>query len=285
MLDSEAFTVRVCLLELWVNELTLQRQLRSAQQLRNSVRSFFRLPGHDCAGGTKHISKADADDLAEANILLEESIDRTAFSPGHEDNLVHILAILNHLPLHVIHSATGWKTNDEQMNRSKTVLQNFFQRNRLKARKCMWHAAVIFKNTRNTRRIATYDVFSLTIATTYMYSYIASQEDIIQRRERPESPKSRSQVVRLDQLKGIDAIQHWIESVREDKVHLTGVGILSGPDCCTRLLQDVVKTLNSQISWSSISRVVALSLNQLKEGEKPTTGITDYDEATGTRRK
>ena len=64
-------------------------------------------------------------------------------------------------------------------------------------------------------------------------------------------------------------------------IHLTGVGLLSGPDRSSRFLTDVERTLQSQIAWRGFCRAFADSFAQLKRGEKPSNAeLSDYQDAS-----
>ncbi|RFN45483.1 hypothetical protein FIE12Z_10245 [Fusarium flagelliforme] len=196
MADSEpisTFVSKMTLLELFIDEKNIARQLRSSQLLRSSFANDYHI-----------IQIADYE-----NPQLEASIDKAAFN-GTE-TLFHVLAILKRLPLEILHSATGWQANKQQMLDAKHKLEAFLKDGH-KTRQCLWHAASIFKTTRSSRRLACYDALSLTVAMGYIYCYLELSP--------PKPPAAtRPAIVRLDQLR--DPAE-WIENGHDKLVHLTG---------------------------------------------------------------
>lgn len=287
------------LLELFLDERNIARQIRSSQLLRSSFASYLGMPPREStinqgssSSSMDKLSGMDGND----NPLFNKSIDLLAFAAheqsvaainGHAETIIHVLAILRRTPLSILHHVTGWQTDEEQMLTSKTMLKNFFLRSPSEARKCLWHATCIFRSTRSTRRLACHDVFSLTVSMCYIYCYsellLKSHTDTQCRVDAPSSLSShtRRTIVRIDQLRDRPAIERWVESRDEGEViHLTGVGLLDGPDRSGRFLRDVEKTLRGQIAWRGFCCAFADSFAQLRRGENPSNAeLNEYQEA------
>ena len=240
---KSTFVSKVTLLEPFIDEKNIARQLRSSQLLRSTF-----VNNHT-------ISVADY-----SNPELEPLIDKAAFE--RSETLFHVLAILKRVPLEILHSATGWQASKQQMLEAKQKFKSFLQ-NGSKARQCLWHAASIFKTTRSSRRLACYDALSLTVSMGYIYCYLELSPP------RPTAA-TRPAIVRLDQLQDP---AYWIENGEDKIVHLTGVGLLDS-DSRVRLLRDLEMTLCGQIAWKGFCRAFAASFAQLRRGETPTKEST-----------
>ncbi|KAH7191816.1 uncharacterized protein B0J16DRAFT_368139 [Fusarium flagelliforme] len=247
---KSTFVSKMTLLELFIDEKNIARQLRSSQLLRSSFTNshIIQIPDYE-------------------NLQLEASIDQAALK--ETETLFHVLAILRRLPLEILHSATGWQASKQQMVEAKQKFGSFLQ-NGSKARQCLWHAASIFKTTRSSRRLACYDALSLTVAMGYIYCYLELSP--------PKAPSARRPaIVRLDQLHDPEEIKKWIEGGDDKIVHLTGVGLLDS-DSRVRLLRDLEMTLCGQIAWRGFCRAFAASFAQLRRGETPTKESTVHVE-------
>ncbi|KAF4342124.1 hypothetical protein FBEOM_3926 [Fusarium beomiforme] len=269
------FAAKVVVLELYIDDRNLARQLHTSHALQSSLSLCL------SSAPDNTIESHRLDTNKRENSLLDKAIEQFTFAKldnnmcdqSSNDTLFHVIAILRFIPLETLHSATGWQTNKEQMIKSKTYLQDFFENSSSKARKCLWHSACIFKLTRSSRRLVCYDTLSLTVAIGYTYCYCET------RTSRPQaSTSTRPPIVRLDQLKERSAIEKWIENGDDGIVHLTGVGLLDGDDACVRFLRDLERTLGNQIAWHGFCRAFAGSFAQLRRGETPTKNVKDFND-------
>jgi hypothetical protein len=276
----ESFTSKIIMLDLFLDAKKASRQRQSSQLLQSTFASYFGSQQHATKGPDPLATAPSAVDTAN-DATIDLSLDLLAFRshegqpsarPGHDETLFHVLSILRRTPLKTLHRATGWQANEEQKLESRAKLRDFFQRSRLEARKCLWHATRIFDSTRNSRLLACYDVFSLTVAMGYIHcccelhlagtaaSHHLGQTQVRQQRR----------ITRLDQLRDRSSVEAWIAGCdEEDTIHLSGVGLLKGPDQCVRFLRAVERTLIGQIAWRGFSRAFASSFAQLRRGETP----------------
>jgi hypothetical protein len=241
--------------------------------------SYLDHPSQDSTHATTNPHLPTGGTHKSENTLLGTSIDRLSFPPRHNipssgggrsETIFHVLAILRLVPLETLHSATGWQTNEEQMAKSKAQFKDFYMHNGAKARKGLWHAACIFRSTRSCRRLACYDALSLTASMGYVYCYSEARSLLSQTPGTSASGESPPSIVRLDQLHERSTVERWIETGADCIVHLTGVGLLDGSDDCVRFLQDLERTLLSQIAWRGFCRAFAGTFAQLRRGETPT---------------
>ncbi|KAF5621684.1 uncharacterized protein FTJAE_11117 [Fusarium tjaetaba] len=269
-----AFTAKVILLELYIDDRNYYRRLRNSQLLQSSFASYFNSSTNSDTQQAPVPSLPRPDISRSENALLDTTIGQVTLknmsNPGHfTETIFHVIAILRLIPLETLHSATGWETNKEQMKKSKMHLNDFFKNNGVKARKGLWHATCIFKTTRSSRRLACYDALSLTVAMGYIYCYNETRTSL-------GSTPTRPVITRLDQLQDGEAIEEWIGNGSDNVVHLTGVGLLDGSDHCVRFLRDLERTLVSQIAWRGFCRAFASSFAQLRRGETPTMSSREY---------
>ncbi|KAH7232980.1 hypothetical protein BKA59DRAFT_517415 [Fusarium tricinctum] len=273
---KEAFTSKIVVLELFIDERNLSRQIRCSHLLRSSFMSYLDHPSEDGDHATANPFLPTAGTHQSENPFLGTSIDRLSFLPRHDitgglsETIFHVLAILRLVPLEILHSATGWQTTKEQMTKSKAQFKDFYMHNGANARKALWHAACIFRSTRSCRRLACYDALSLTVSMGYVYCYSEVRTLLYQASGTPASAGSSPSIVRLDQLHERSAVERWIETGADSIVHLTGVGLLDGSDHCVRFLRDLERTLTSQIAWRGFCRAFAGTFAQLRRGETPT---------------
>lgn len=288
MLRSDAFTCKATLIELFIDEATVARQLYSSRLFRASVASYLQTPNTGMGHGTVSPSLAGFESMRGDNILLDTSVDSLSYAtlegsstgPHYQtETIFHVLAILRRISLEILNTATGWKTSEENMHRARRKFVDFCQQSPVQARRCLWHATCIFKKTRNSRKLACYDVYSILICTTYIYCYCSffmsetsgSRQTMLARQRSASAKESPPTVVRLDQLRDRSSIERWIQSAGEhDLIHLTGVGLLDGSDDAVRFLRDIERTLESQIAWRGVYCAFAAAFAQVRRGEMPT---------------
>ncbi|CEI67751.1 unnamed protein product [Fusarium venenatum] len=272
---GDPFPSKVALIEFYLDERDISRQILTSKLLRSSFVPFLGLES-----GTDAQYASNRLDTRSNNHLLDTIIDQLTLANARTegDTLVHFIAILRliPIPLETLHFATGWQANQEQMLESKKRLRCFFQNNGSEARKGLWHAACIFKKTRNSRRLMCYDALSLASAMGYIYSYSEARSSIPDASSHFHS-SSRPSIVRLDQLHERSHVEQWIKSDADSVVHLTGVGLLDGSDDRIRFLLDIEKTLSSQIAWRGFCFLFATCFSQLRRGEIPSS----KDHSTG----
>ncbi|KAH7313965.1 hypothetical protein B0I35DRAFT_513526 [Stachybotrys elegans] len=279
------FASKVLLLELFVDQKNESRRSYSSQLLWSSFTPHLTGKPQD-QQELVSFQPASTDTSKDKNSALDAAIEHMAFltldkmsssATGRTETLFHVLAILRRVPLEALNSATGWRTSRDHMSKTKLKLRVLFHQNGVLARKCLWHAVCIFRKTRATRLMGCYDVFALMVATTYIYCYgvlrisapttqtPAAAEGVDAESEHARRPA----VVRLDQLHDRSSIEQWFVDGGDTLVHLTGVGLLDGPDHSIRFLRDIEKTLSSQIAWRGFCHAFATWFAQLRRGEMP----------------
>ncbi|RKL37983.1 hypothetical protein BFJ72_g7443 [Fusarium proliferatum] len=262
----DTFTCKVILLDLYVEEKSISRQIRTSQLLHSSLTAYLSTTDGLLPESPRMDPRRDTTLLDKA--VSDFTFARLGGGPVSDDTLFHAIAILRIVPLESLNSATGWQTTKEQRSQSKMYFKDFFHNHGPKARKGLWHSACIFKLTRGSRRLVCYDVLCITVAMSYIYCYCEARTSLLPTSARP-------QILRLDQIQERAAVEDWIQKGADSVVHLTGVGLLDGDDACVRFLRDLERGLANQIAWHGFCRAFASSFAQLRRGEIPTKHIKD----------
>lgn len=204
--------------------------------------------------------------------ILDELLDAESYAQlSHRQNkdfLVHVLAILRHVPLVTLYRATGWETDEAGMAKAKTHVMSFFRHNRSTALKCLWHAAIIFTDLSHARLFACYDALNLCVAVCYIWCFVEFKHGEREIR-RTSGARHDSAIVRLDTLATKTELEQWIRSVGIAEIHITGVGLLSGSNSRLLLLNDAIKTLTRQPAWSGLCQGLTSAFEKLKSGKMP----------------
>lgn len=204
--------------------------------------------------------------------ILDELLDAESYAQLSDrqarDFLVHVLAILRHVPLVTLYRATGWETDEAGMAKAKAHVIGFFRHNRTAALKCLWHAAIVFTDLSHVRLFACYDALNLCVAVCYIWCFIEFDRGARKIRQ-TNGARHDSAVVRLDTLATKAALEQWIRSGGLAEIHITGVGLLSGSNSRLLLLSDAIKTLTRQPAWSGLCQGLASAFEKLKSGKMP----------------
>lgn len=204
--------------------------------------------------------------------ILDELLDAESYAQlskrQGKDFLVHVMAILRHVPLVTLYRATGWETDEAGMAKAKMQVMSFFRHNCTTALKCLWHAAIIFTDLSHVRLFACYDALNLCVAVCYIWCFIEFDRDVREIR-RTNGARHESAIVRLDTLATKAALEQWIQSGGIAEIHITGIGLLSGSNSRLLLLNDAIKTLTRQPAWSGLCQGLVSTFVKLKSGKMP----------------
>lgn len=197
--------------------------------------------------------------------FLDQVIDAQAYSQlvsrYERDLLVHVLAILRHVSLARLYQATGWQTNEAEMESSRTYLRQFLEQDKKAARRCLWHAAIVLTELRNAQHFACYDTLNMCVAVCFLWSFarLGPQTQDMTGQQKP--------AVRVDNLAHQGLISKWISEGDDADVYITGVGLLQGPESANILLSDAIKILSNQTTWSRLCHGLARAFTQLRNDE------------------
>lgn len=202
--------------------------------------------------------------LSQANVSAGSNADAL------NKSIFHILSILRHVRLRSLYALSGWQANESEINEARTTLQHWFENDTKSARKCLWHAGSVFQALRTKTHFACFEPFNLLIAALVIWAYCLL---------RPQVPRAAAMeqlnhydggrpAVKIDQLSHQTAVDAWIQGNNEI-VHLTGAGILSGPEGARRVMRELHRILMSRTGWSAVCRGIAFAVEQLMSGGRP----------------
>ncbi|KAJ5031983.1 hypothetical protein J3E73DRAFT_420055 [Bipolaris maydis] len=291
--DCDPFLSKMSLLALYIDEKNIKKQRLASRLAMNSFGSYLRAMSPRISKTPSRHPFIENEDAGFENVLLHESIDHVAFltsEPGRcHGSLPHVLAILCSISLRTLFAGTGWRSDTAQMTGFKTKFREFLERNETRSRKCLWHAACIYKSVQTSRHLASYDVFSVGVAVCYILLYIelrkveSKPSQISADTNLGPSYTARRRIVRLDQLTSREDVENWAKTGGDTDIHLTNVGILHGPDSLVRLLRVTEKAMLRQVAWSAFFRAWARTMDQLVHGKNPTVHTEDYNEVEERR--
>ncbi|KAI0156034.1 hypothetical protein BJ166DRAFT_531989 [Pestalotiopsis sp. NC0098] len=251
-----SFSTRTYPLEMYVQDRLQSDLLRSSKALQ----SMFTKQDMHSRGtlGSPEVS-------LEKPAFLDQVIDAQAYSQlvsrYERDLLVHVLAILRHVSLARLYQATGWQTNEAEMESSRTYLRQFLEQDKKAARRCLWHAAIVLTELRNAQHFACYDTLNMCVAVCFLWSFarLGPQTQDMTGQQKP--------AVRVDNLAHQGLISKWISEGDDADVYITGVGLLQGPESANILLSDAIKILSNQTTWSRLCHGLARAFTQLRNDE------------------
>ncbi|KAI7976389.1 hypothetical protein EIK77_007718 [Talaromyces pinophilus] len=166
----------------------------------------------------------------------------------------HIIYILRKVPLRKLTALTGWQATATETESAKVDLDYWMHTDRGSARRCLWHAACVYRDLHDRAKFECHEPLSITIASLYIAAFDALNEaaplcnDIATVKSAP---------VRIDRMDQEYEINAWVESSENARIHLTGIGILTGERSANRLFAEIRKVLSSRQPWSRLCHGLA----------------------------
>ncbi|KUL86876.1 hypothetical protein ZTR_05346 [Talaromyces verruculosus] len=193
----------------------------------------------------------------------------------------HIIYILRKVPLRKLTALTGWQATARETESAKVDLDYWMHTDRVSARRCLWHAACVYRDLHDKAKFECYEPLSITIASLYIAAFDALNEaaslsnDIATVKGAP---------VRIDRMDHEYEINAWVESSENARIHLTGIGILTGERSANRQFAEIRKVLSSRQPWSrlchGLAYMVGLTVKerQVRSFEYKRNGRLPYEE-------
>lgn len=203
--------------------------------------------------------------------LLEHHLEKGVGS-GHRsgfatDCSLHILSILRHVSLTAVYAFSGWEADSRERQEARNYLENWILNDMASVRRCLWHAACVFRDLRNTSHFSCFDSFFILISTLVIWTYCILGSKIPYRAG--GACFMHREPVRIDSFKDFDALQHWLQHCGHRKIHLTGLGILEGPEGAKRMIEEYRSILRSRIGWFNLRDALAFLAEQLLADRLP----------------
>lgn len=188
---------------------------------------------------------------------------RPPIYPGAHTVIFHLTCILRKVSLRMLAVHTGWQANSRETESAKAYIEHWMKTNQPSARRCLWHAAAIYRHLREKANLECHEPLSLVIASLYIWAFDmlsdrTSQGDSSVTGSGPDGATTGSKgPVRIDRLNDERELNAWAESLRNDRIHLPGVGIPNGERSANRLMAEVQKVLSLRQPWSRLCRGLA----------------------------
>lgn len=207
--------------------------------------------------------------------LINQAIDQSiveALSSDHakqngdvaENCSLHFLSLLRLVSLRAVYAFSGWEADDHQVCEARVYLETWVREDVQSARKCLWHAALLFQKLRNKSCMSCFDVFYILIASLILWIYcmLGTKNGV----EGGTSKTKGGDAVRLDKVEW-SSLSGWLTG-ESGRIHLTGLGTLDGSQGAKRVLEELHKTLLSGTEWAPLRRGIAHAVGQVLSGNK-----------------
>lgn len=199
--------------------------------------------------------------------ILEENL-TSGYRPGFTtDCSLHVLSILRHISLTAIYAFSGWEADSCEIQEAKTYLENWILNDMTSVRRCLWHAACVFREMRNTSHFSCFDSFFILIATLVIGTYCTLSSEITHCTD--EASCGHREPVRIDSFTDCEALQHWLQHCGRRRIHLAGLGILEGPQGARRVIEEYRNILRSRVGWFNLRNNLAFLAEQMLADRLP----------------
>uniref|UniRef100_L2FRD7 Transcription factor domain-containing protein n=1 Tax=Colletotrichum fructicola (strain Nara gc5) TaxID=1213859 RepID=L2FRD7_COLFN len=181
----------------------------------------------------------------------------------------HVLSILRQVPLRKLYEFSGWQVTEPQIEAAREYLQKWMRNKPSHARKCLWHAAVVFKILRNKKHFSCDSPFCMLVVALYIWAF----DQFAQPKENM-SPGDAVNCVgtdrptRVDLLQDEKEIEEWLEN-GSSSVHITGVGVLKSTKSGARMISECRRILLSASGWSPLCSFLAGAWERVSGGGRP----------------
>ncbi|KAF2823878.1 hypothetical protein CC86DRAFT_61286 [Ophiobolus disseminans] len=240
-----SFVHKITVLNNYIEERVFLDQIRSSRLFRHSIASEQPRFIQAWIASRPTVLQSVADS------------DMSTTEASCKDSVVHVVAILHHIPLKTVYASLGWQVSESSMRLAREMFKTFLEQKGEASRKCLWHAVGIYAMLRGVQHLACYDTLSFCVAINYIWAYDCMAV-----------PAAHGEIIRLDRQR--PKVDVWVRNGGPLRLHITGVGILNGHESRTRLMADAIKMMRSQIAWRNISHGLAAGFEQTLRGVRPT---------------
>lgn len=211
----------------------------------------------------ENTTEADCTSFAQAidedMVCVEEELKQRRGKSEEDDRMRHHLylgSILKIATIDLLRHAAGIVAPQGMASKAKKELASIFKSQPIASRTALVYAAELFSELRISPFITRYDVRTLTIAALYISSWVTLAPGQRQSRD----PDMDLDSVHIDEGINSKAVQGWISDPVGLKAHIDGVGILSGSQASTRVLDGAARLLQAKASTSMLGRHMAQNL-------------------------
>ncbi|KAH0431061.1 hypothetical protein CcaCcLH18_07366 [Colletotrichum camelliae] len=181
----------------------------------------------------------------------------------------HVLTILRQVPLRKLYEFSGWQVTEPQIDAAREYLQKWMGSKPSHARKCFWHAAVVFKILRNKKHFACDSPFCMLVVVLYMWAFdqFGQLKGAMLPRDMADCAGT-DRPTRVDLLQDEKEIEAWLEN-GSSSVHITGIGVLKSTKSGARMISECRRILLSASGWSPLCRFLAGAWERVSSGGRP----------------
>lgn len=219
---------------------------------------------HSSDHNLEHISSALAS-------LLQVSSGRKASSPilRTVSKFSRLLRLLLFIPYRWMYIASGWMTPAKEAEATAQRIAQLLHSKPKQARESLLHAAQLFSTIRQQSDYEPYDTFILLMSALYIWyfdRFVVADEALSH-----STLETSSQIIRLDQHLEADIQQRWIDEISntQEKIHISGIGVLDGTQSVARVLREAGRIMNHDKAWFRQANAINRSLHQILSGESP----------------
>jgi hypothetical protein len=156
----------------------------------------------------------------------------------------------------------------EEARAVENELTDWFLRNERKTHECLLNAAVLFRTIRNQSNMSFYDPFCFLVASLYIWAYsrVIGKSILLSENKISADECPGKHPIRIDQDIDDTLRNFWIDNADRIPAHITGIGIINGPESGTLVLKEAVRVLNRSGSWTEICHTMSQALKQAIAG-------------------
>lgn len=196
------------------------------------------------------------------DIFTRRYLATRSLAPAQASMVVfHIIYILRIVPLRKLTALTGWQATARETESARVDLDYWMKTDRVSARCCLWHAACVYRDLHGKAKLECHEPLSIVIASLYIAAFDTLNETpgdlpgIAYGAEDTATVKSTP--VRIDRMDNEYEINAWVKNLGNARIHLTGIGILTGERSANRLFAEIRRVLSTRQPWSRLCHGLA----------------------------
>jgi hypothetical protein len=192
------------------------------------------------------------------DIFTRRCLASRSLAPAQASLVVfHISYILRKVLLRKLTAFTGWQATARETESAKLYLDHWMNTDQVSARRCLWHAASVYRILHDKAKLECHEPLSFVIACLYIGAFDTLNETPCNAGDlsgvadgADNTATAKGAHVRIDRMDDEQEIDAWVESRENHRIHLTGIGILTGARSANRLFAEIRKSLSSRQPWS-----------------------------------
>ncbi len=205
--------------------------------------------------------------------LSQEPRSSAVIDDGHDyhDLTSHTVAILRHVSLSTLLSATGWYVSEAETEKAIRDARAWIQREPALSRLCLWRAAAVFGALRSKRYFACHDPLTLMYSVLYiqLFDRLAPKPLGSTTHYNSGAMSLNGQPIRLDRPTSDQAVHQWLKRGGDGVIHITGIGLLQTHDSPQRIWHGCQRVLTGSKAWWTLCQSIASAIGSCIKGNRP----------------